>query len=99
VKYAQKAIELVADVNCCTAALGRKQSFKEDAAFWLVAGFDHSVITIKLHLKSKCAIKSRSSWAGVDGVHTQAALFISRFAGFDLIFMAGQAASGLTNRI
>jgi hypothetical protein len=28
--------------------MGRKRSFKEDAAFWVIAGFDHFVITIKI---------------------------------------------------
>jgi hypothetical protein len=64
VKYAQEAIELVADVNCCTAAMGRKRSFKEDAVFWLVAGFDHSVITIKIasEVKMRNQIKEFLSW-------------------------------------
>jgi hypothetical protein len=31
-----------------TAGLGRKRSFKVDAAFWVIAGFDHFVITIKI---------------------------------------------------
>jgi hypothetical protein len=29
-------------------SLGRKRSFKVDAAFWVIAGFDHFVITIKI---------------------------------------------------
>jgi hypothetical protein len=28
--------------------MGRKRSFKEGAAFWVIAGFDHFVITIKI---------------------------------------------------
>jgi len=28
--------------------MGRKRSFKEDAAFWVIAGFARSVITIKI---------------------------------------------------
>jgi hypothetical protein len=30
------------------AELGRKRSFKVDSAFWVIAGFDHFVITIKI---------------------------------------------------
>jgi hypothetical protein len=63
VEYAQTAIELVAfplALRHCRAGqvgvgvgfgrlqLGRKRSFKVDAAFWVIAGFDHFVITIKI---------------------------------------------------
>jgi hypothetical protein len=43
---------------------GRKRSFKEDAVFWLVAGFDHSVITIKIasEVKMRNQIKEFLSW-------------------------------------
>jgi hypothetical protein len=46
------------------AELGRKQSFKEDAAFWVIAGFDHSVIAIKIasEVKMRNQIKEFLSW-------------------------------------
>jgi hypothetical protein len=46
------------------SATGRKRSFKEDAVFWLVAGFDHSVITIKIasEVKMRNQIKEFLSW-------------------------------------
>ena len=53
------------------------------------AGFGHSVIAIKMQREEKFLIKIRSYQVGVSGVHKQAILFISRFAGFVGIFAIG----------
>jgi hypothetical protein len=46
------------------AAMRQKRSFKEDAAFWVIAVFAHSVITIKIasEVKMRNQIKEFLSW-------------------------------------